>query len=181
MILTKNTCFQNIKIKLNSWTWLTLQSSVVIFHASEPLQHQWPLQPQQPQWPLQPHFIKRILILMVRSSLTPKWSKPVPLCGMDHQKSRFLLYLSEAVEACGCYFFENWLMKRKCPNLLKPLDHNSTKLLILLPLRAIYLVSSISIWYTLYEHFPLLTFLFGEFFMFPQQPFLKERRKGYPR
>ena len=31
MILTKNVSFQNIKIKLNSGTWMTLQSSVVIF------------------------------------------------------------------------------------------------------------------------------------------------------
>ena len=61
MILTKNICFQNIKIKLNSRKWMTLKSSVVIFQTLEPLQPQWPLQPQQPpwpQWPLQPHFIK---------------------------------------------------------------------------------------------------------------------------
>ena len=31
-------------------------------------------------------------------------------------------FLSEAVEASPCYFFQNWLMKLKCPNLLKPLD-----------------------------------------------------------
>ena len=30
-------------------------------------------------------------------------------------------FLSEAVEASRCYFFENWLMKLKCPHLLKPL------------------------------------------------------------
>ena len=30
-ILTKKNCFQNIKIKLNQGTWMTLQSSVVIF------------------------------------------------------------------------------------------------------------------------------------------------------
>ena len=63
MILTKNICFQNIKIKLNPGTWMTLQSSVVIFQALESLQPQWPLQsqqPQWPQWPRQPHFIKRI-------------------------------------------------------------------------------------------------------------------------
>ena len=30
-------------------------------------------------------------------------------------------FLSEAVEASGCYFFEHWWMKLKCPNLLKPL------------------------------------------------------------
>ena len=35
--------FQNIKIKMNSETWLTLQSSVVIFQVLEPLQPPWPL------------------------------------------------------------------------------------------------------------------------------------------
>ena len=30
-------------------------------------------------------------------------------------------FLSEAVEASRCYFFWNWLMKFKCPHLLKPL------------------------------------------------------------
>ena len=59
---TKNISFLNIKIKLNSRTWMTLKSSVVIFQTLELLQPQWPLQPQQPpwpQWPLQPHFIKK--------------------------------------------------------------------------------------------------------------------------
>ena len=40
---------------------MTLKSSVVIFQALEPLQHQWtqqPQQPQWPQWPQQPHIIK---------------------------------------------------------------------------------------------------------------------------
>ena len=32
-----------------------------------------------------------------------------------------ILFLSEAVESSLCYFFENWLMKLKFPNLLKPL------------------------------------------------------------
>ena len=53
--------FQNIKIKLNSRTWMTPKSPIVIFQALEPLQPQWPQQPQQPQWPQwprQPHFIK---------------------------------------------------------------------------------------------------------------------------
>ena len=40
--------FQKIKIKLNSRTWMTLKSPVVIFQALEPLQPQWP---QQPLWP----------------------------------------------------------------------------------------------------------------------------------
>ena len=32
------------------------------------------------------------------------------------------IFLSEAVEASQCHFFENWLMKLKCPDLLKPLS-----------------------------------------------------------
>ena len=50
MILSKNYLFQNINGKLNSKTWMTLKSSVVIFQALEPLLS---------QWPRQPHFIKK--------------------------------------------------------------------------------------------------------------------------
>ena len=32
------------------------------------------------------------------------------------------LFLSEAVEASRCYFFENWKMTLKCPLLLRPLE-----------------------------------------------------------
>ena len=68
---------------------------------------------------------KTLLIVMVGSSLAPKWPILVPFCGMDHQKSNFLLilalFLLEAVEASRCPFFENWWMKLKCPLLLKPL------------------------------------------------------------
>ena len=63
---------------------------------------------------------------MVGSFLAPKWPTQVPFCRMYHQKSTFSLilapFLSEAAEASQCYFFENWLMKLKCPILLKPLD-----------------------------------------------------------
>ena len=62
MVLCKYFSFQNIKIKLNSKTGMTLKSSEGIFQALEPLQPQWPLQPPQPQWPQwpqQPHFIKK--------------------------------------------------------------------------------------------------------------------------
>ena len=31
-------------------------------------------------------------------------------------------FLSEAVEVSPCYFFEKWLIKLKCPLLLRPLD-----------------------------------------------------------
>ena len=52
----------------------------------------------------------------------------------------FSTFLLEAVEASQCYFFVNWFMKLKCPNLLKSLGTrhpNSRKVLFLLPLRAI--------------------------------------------
>jgi hypothetical protein len=52
MILLKKTFFQNIKIKLNSNTWMNLKSLVVIFQALKPLQPQW-LQRSR-----QSHFIK---------------------------------------------------------------------------------------------------------------------------
>ena len=61
MILPKHIFFQNIKIKSNSRTWMTLKSSIEIFQTLEPQRPQWPLQPQQPQWPQwpqQPHFTK---------------------------------------------------------------------------------------------------------------------------
>ena len=48
-----------------------------------------------------------------------------------------ILFLSEAVEASRCHFFENWLMKHKYPHLLKPLGTiNQKKILVLLSLRA---------------------------------------------
>ena len=119
---------QNIKVKLISRTWITLKSSVMIFHALKPLQPQWPLQLQQPpwpQWPLQPHFIKKILILMISTSLAPKWPILVHFSGMDHQTPTFLLILEplllEAVMDSQCYFFENWFVKLKFPNLRKPI------------------------------------------------------------
>ena len=60
---TKEFWFQNIEIKLSSRTWMTMESSVVIFQALEPLQPHWPQRPLQTHWPhqpLQPYFIKRI-------------------------------------------------------------------------------------------------------------------------
>ena len=42
--------------------------------------------------------------------------------GFNHEISHHILapFLSEAVEASQCHFFGNWLMKHKCPKLLKP-------------------------------------------------------------
>jgi hypothetical protein len=121
--------FQNIKIKLNSRTWLTLKFSVVIFQALEPLQSQWPwhcLNNLSGLNDLNSLILsKNLLILMVRWSLAPKWPILVHFCGMDHQKSNFLLilalFLSEAGEDSWCYFFENWFMKLKIYDLLKPI------------------------------------------------------------
>ena len=48
------------------------------------------------------------------------------------------LFLSEAVEAIQCYFFEKWWMKLNCTKSSEATSyHNSTKLLIFLPIRAI--------------------------------------------
>ena len=125
---TKTFFFQNIKVKPNSWTWMTLNSSVVIFQTVEPQRPQWPLQPQQPrwlQWPRQPHFIKIFIqpdgwiifsTQMTNTSPFFEWivENPIFNCYL-------IPFLSEAVEASLCYFFENWLMKLKFPNIPNPL------------------------------------------------------------
>ena len=111
MIIPKNYFFQNIKIKLNSNAWMTLKVLSGDFPGLNSLKS----------------FIssKNLLILKDWSSLAPKWPIPVPFNGMVHQKSNFYWYLIlfrlEAVEASRCHFFKNWLMKHKCPTLLKPL------------------------------------------------------------
>ena len=105
MILTKNICFQNIKIKLNPGTWMTLQSSVVIFQALEPLQPQWPLQPPQPQWPQrpqQPHFIKIFTQFDHWIIPSTQMTNTILFCGMDHQKSKFSL-ISDTLSVGGCW------------------------------------------------------------------------------
>ena len=96
MILPKIYFFKNIKIKLNSRIWMTLNSSVVVFQSLEPIQ------PQQPQWPRKHHFIfKKWLILMVESSLAPKWPILAPFCGMDHPNFIYsLVYDTPSVGGC---------------------------------------------------------------------------------
>ena len=105
MILPKQKLFQNIKIKLNSTTWMTLKSSLVNFQALEPLQSQWPQRPLQPHWPhqpLHPYFIKKSLNLMVGSFLAPKWPVLVPFCEMDLQNSNDPL-ISQILAVRGCW------------------------------------------------------------------------------
>ena len=41
---------------------------------------------------------------------------------MKYQDNFLAPFLSEAVEARVFYFFKNWLIKLKCPILLKPLE-----------------------------------------------------------
>ena len=48
---------------MNSRTWKTLKSTVVIFQALKPLQPHWPQRPLQPNWPqqpLKPNFPKKL-------------------------------------------------------------------------------------------------------------------------
>ena len=159
---TKSIFFQNIKIKLNSRTWMTLKSSVEIFQTLEPLQPQWPPQPQQPpwpQWPLQPHFIKNITDCDGWIIHGTKMTNTGPFWGMDGQKSNFLLilalFLSEAVEARGWHFFENWWMKCKCPLLLKPLativQENSQSFYLSEQFRIIHFTMRHPVWPPLYK------------------------------
>ena len=109
---------------LNSRIWMTLKSSVVIFQALEPLQPLWPHWPHQP---LQPHFIKELPDSNGWIISGTKMTFTFPFLWNGSSKIQFfndmyfIYFLSEAVEACWCYFFENWLIKLQCPNLLKPL------------------------------------------------------------
>ena len=118
MILSKKK-IQNIKFVLksyNSGTWMTLKSSEVISKTQETSAASL-ASPTSPA------------LYPPRNSwwFDHPWHQndQFHFCGMDHQKSFFLLilapFLLEAVEASLCHFFENWLMKLKFPNLLKPL------------------------------------------------------------
>ena len=90
---TKSIFFQNIKIKLNSRTCMTLKSSVVIFQTFEPLKPQWPLQPKQPpwpQWPLQIDLLLRkpvyvTLLFAIKKTVVWIWLYfwKVVICGIS--------------------------------------------------------------------------------------------------
>ena len=128
------------KIKLNSRTWMILKSSVLIFQTLKHQHPQWPLQPQQPLWPLQPYFIKKILVLIIASSLAPKWPILVHFCRIYHQTSNFSLILAPVGCCWGQLMLTFWKLvdETQMPKPLKaPRHHNSKKMLILLPVRAI--------------------------------------------
>ena len=146
MILPKNNCFQNIKMRSNSTTWMNLISTQLISEALEPIQPQWTLQPKQPpwpQWPIQPHFIKKKwLILMAGSFLALQWPIFILYCGIDIRKSHFSL-ISGTFSVGGCWgqpmlFLSKLVDKTQMPNPPEATRHNnSRKLSTLLPLRAI--------------------------------------------
>ena len=102
---TKSIFFQNIKIKLNSRTWMTLRSSVEIFQTLEPLQPQWPPQPQQPpwpQWPFQPHFIKKITDCDVWIIFGTKMTNTGPFLWNEPSKIQFFTDIS-TISVGGCW------------------------------------------------------------------------------
>ena len=84
---------------------------------------------------------KTLLILMVWSSLAPKWPLPVPFCGIDCQKSNFSL-ISDTLSVGGCWgqpmsFF--WKLVDETQISAPPeatRHHKSKKILVLLSLRA---------------------------------------------
>ena len=122
MILSKNFFpkHQN-KLKLvlkllNSRTWITLKSSVVIFQALKPLQPQWPQWPQQPQWPQRPrkpHMIKKFTdpdgLIISSTQLTNTYQSLFVEWIIKNLNFHWYMapFRSEAVEASLCYFFEN--------------------------------------------------------------------------
>ena len=85
---------------------------------------------------------KFLLILMIWSSPAPKWSIPVPFCGIDHQKSNILL-ISDTLSVGGCWgqpmsIFWKLVDETQKYNPPEATRHpNSIKLLNLQPLRAI--------------------------------------------
>ena len=79
---------------------------------------------------------------MVGSFLAPKWQIMVPFCGMDHQKSNFLL-ISDTHSAGGCWgqpMVLLWKLDDET-QMGNPCDHavrdTSPKFSVFLPLRAI--------------------------------------------
>ena len=137
MILPQKRFFQNIKIKLNSNAWMT----EVLSSDFPDLKNLCSLNDLNSLI-----SSKNLLIIMVWSSLAPKWPIQVPFCGMDHQKSHFSL-ISDTLSVGDCWgqpmsFF--WKLFDET-QISKPPEaarhHNSIKLLILLPLRADLLMS----------------------------------------
>ena len=136
---------QNIKIKLNLRTWMTLRSSVVIFQTLEPLQPLWPQQPQQPpwpQWPLQPHLLKNITDCNGWIIPGTKMNNIGPFLWNWSSKIQFFSDIS-TISVRGCWgqpmlIFWKLVDETQMPTTPEASSHHSSrKLSILLPLIAI--------------------------------------------
>ena len=143
---SKHFFFQNIKIKLNSNAWMILKSSVVVFQALKLLQPQWPQQPQQPQWPQwpqQPHFIKKITDLDDLIIPSTQMTNTSPFLWNGSSKIQFFTDIWFSSWR-GCWgqpmsFFWKLVDKTQMCNPPEATRHHSLiKLLILLPLKAVY-------------------------------------------
>ena len=129
---------------------MTLKSSVVIFQALKPLQPQWPQWPQQPQWPQwpqQPHFIKKITHpdgLIIPGT---KMTNTGPF--LWNGSSKIILFTDfSTFSVGGCWgqpmlLFWKLIHKTQMSNPPEAASYriNPTKLLNLLPLRAIFFYS----------------------------------------
>ena len=138
--------FQNFKILLKSRLWMTLKSSAVIFQALKPLQPQWlhwPLQPLLPNWSLQPCFIKGHPDPDGWIIPGTKMIKTGPFFWNESSKIHFSL-ISDTLGVGGCWghlILLFWKLVNKTQMSTSPehtKHHDSRKLSILLPLRAIY-------------------------------------------
>ena len=137
--------FQNIKIKLNSRTWMTLKSPVEIFQTLEPLQPRWPPQPPQPpwpQWPSQPHFTKNITDCDGWIIPVTKMTNTGPFLGNGPSKIQFFTDIS-TISVGGCWgqpmsLFWKLMDETQMSTTLEATSHHSSrKFSILLPLRVI--------------------------------------------
>ena len=93
---------------LNSRTWLTLKTSLVLFPDLKNLSSLIDLGSLCNLNGLNsPISSKKILILMVWSSMAPKWPILVIFCEMDHQKPNFsLIYGTLSDKGCWDYFIK---------------------------------------------------------------------------
>ena len=155
MILPQKTFFQNIKIKLNSNAWMTLKSSVVIFQALKILQLN-DLSGLDGLNDLDSLISStNPLIILVWSSIAPKWLITVPFCRINHEPLQWSMNKSSKIQFFTdirysfCWrllrlasFFWKLVDERQIPTPPEATkNHNSIKLLIFLPLRADLLIS----------------------------------------
>jgi hypothetical protein len=118
---------KKITLKLNAW--MNLKSSIVIFQALKPLQPQWPQHCQLPQWPQQPHSVKKFTdpdeLIIPSTQMTNTspflWNRSSKFLFFNDIRYSFCRRLLTVLRPANVFFFEHWLMKHKCPNLLNPL------------------------------------------------------------